>query len=363
MLTRSLHRSFLASATALALVVLVPSVASPQDQDEATTKARNMFEQGVAAMYAGKYDAARMAFERASKLRPSSRVTYNLGLAELQTGRFVDAARHIAEHVRQTPQPTREEREALAKAERYVAHLVLRANVDGARVYVDDEPLGRTPVVIQPVYVLAGRRKIRATLEGFADLNQVYDLEAGKPTEVNLVLDPLPPSVASGAGSGAPPQDAGAPSTAPLASPKPSSPSPSTIPSPRGSSTRTAVLATESIVGAASLAFGVVYALKANSARDAAYQTADSVESSYGSAACVTSGQVPLGCSAVADRRSDRDRDRTLALTGFVAAGVLGAATIATYFLWPPSETASPSLRVDPIVGPNHSGMFIHGQF
>ncbi len=123
-------------------------------------------------MYAGKYDAARMAFERASKLKPSSRVTYNLGLAELQTGRFVDAARHIAEHVRQTPQPTREEREALAKAERYVAHLVLRANVDGARVYVDDEPLGRTPVVIQPVYVLAGRRKIRATLEGFAELTR-----------------------------------------------------------------------------------------------------------------------------------------------------------------------------------------------
>ena len=175
------------------VVLLAVSAATPsaraQDDDD-TARARHLFHQGRAALEAHKPEAARIALEISYKLRPTPQVGYNLGLAELETRRFVEAARHISLYVHQAPNATAEERRALSVAESYVGQLMIEVNVDGARMQMDNEILGPTPFVFQPIYVLPGRRAMRATCDGFQEVMQVYDVQAGRRTEIKFVLEP-----------------------------------------------------------------------------------------------------------------------------------------------------------------------------
>jgi len=46
----------------------------------------------------------------------------------------------------------------------------------------------------------------------------------------------------------------------------------------------------------------------------------------------------PAACDSLAQKNAARESARTDATVSWIAAGVLGAATVATYFLWPTKE-------------------------
>src|SRR5258706_5056331 len=96
------------------LLAAAPSFADPPN--EAVKMARRRFQEGVAAVDAGNYEAARVAFQQAYALKPHPSVLRNLGQAELKTGRYVEAARHLSTFVRDTTYGTTPEREAAAKS-------------------------------------------------------------------------------------------------------------------------------------------------------------------------------------------------------------------------------------------------------
>lgn len=65
-------------------------------------------------------------------------------------------------------------------------------------------------------------------------------------------------------------------------------------------------------------------------------------------------------CGELNERAETRDRQYTVSIGGFVAAGVLGAATLGTYF-WRTQD--DDSTRVAPVVGWNRMELLVHHEF
>src|SRR5882724_88200 len=90
----------LSSLAFVQLLASAPSFADPPN--EAVRMARRRFQEGVAAVDAGNYEAARVAFQQAYALKPHPSVLRNLGEAELKPGRHLEAARHLSTFIRDT---------------------------------------------------------------------------------------------------------------------------------------------------------------------------------------------------------------------------------------------------------------------
>lgn len=332
-------------ACAIALSLSLPSVAFSQPEEDAASKARLLYEQGRAALYAGRAESARMVLQRAYDLWPQPLIGFALGMAELDTGLFVEAATHMLLYMRQQPKPTREERKAFADAEKTVAHLMFDVNVDGARIYVDGEDLGNTPFVFQPVYVLAGRHVIRATCDGFEEMTQTYDVVSGRRTDVKIVLQPKQRSVPA-AGSAA-----ATPAVASVAPPPSGSVPPARPPS--GSTKpiegRTIALVAGGVLTAVAGAVAIVEAARAASAGS----DADNLHQSQ-PYTCTTVQS--SACSQLLDAESRRATAIDIGRGALLGAAILGGATAATWFFWPRS-----GVQIGPQVHPSGMGIAVSG--
>lgn len=295
-----------------------------------------------------------MAFERAYELRPTPQIGYNLGLAELETGRYVQAARHIGLYIHQTPRPTKEERRALAEAERHVAHLMFDVNVEGAHIFIDDESQGRTPFVFQPIYVLAGRHTIRATCEGFSDVTLIHDVEAGRQTDIKITLEPAKPSAAPPTTRPAPPPSSSTPGERPAPTPKKDTREPS--PARAGVDSRTAILIAGATLTVAGGVLALVEGLRASSA-DSDFTRITRSDELAGASAC-SSIPTPT-CRELTDAAQRHDDALRLMRGAVIGTALVGAATTATWFLWPRSS----GVRLAPQVQSSMTGIVFLGDF
>src|SRR4051794_29529360 len=80
---------------ALVLTLAFSGGVLAQTTDGSTVEGRKRFRDGLAAAEAGRYDAARTAFQQAFLLNPLPVIAKNLAEAEIKTGHPVDAAKHL----------------------------------------------------------------------------------------------------------------------------------------------------------------------------------------------------------------------------------------------------------------------------
>jgi len=73
-----------------------------------------------------------------------------------------------------------------------IAHLRVEINPTGARFYVDGQPAGVTPLLLE---IPAGQHTIRVEMEGYQPLEQAMALHAGDEAVINGELAPLPSAV------------------------------------------------------------------------------------------------------------------------------------------------------------------------
>ena len=344
-------RSYVTAAICILAVTLLSfSVALAQTEDETSATALQFFEEGRSAMHLHRPEAARLAFGHAYDLRPTPEIGYNLGLAEFETGRFVQAARHIALYIHQNPRATKVERQALADAERYVAQLMFEVNAEGTRIYIDDEDMGLAPFVFQPIYVLPGRHTIRASCQGFENATQVQDVEVGRRTEIRVLLveaksheqQPTPLASVSavpgvGAGSGIPSE------------PKPQ-------PTRLRPSTRTIVLAGGSALTLAAGIVAIIEGARASSATTDVdrFRAQAAAVSVYGCRAYPSAD-----CSRLADAVESRNEAIRVMRGAVIGTAILGGATAAAWLLWPRSTVVG--LRVTPQLCQSMAGITISG--
>ena len=151
-----------------------------------------LFEEGTRAASAGQWENARLAFAAAWERRQHWQIAAHLGRAELQTGRYREAAEHLSYFLREAKEvgeaDRAQSREMLDKALAKIAAVTVRVSVDGAEVFVDGRSVGRSPLA-GPVFVDPGPRRFEAKLDGYEPAAATEEMRAGAKPMVELSLE------------------------------------------------------------------------------------------------------------------------------------------------------------------------------
>jgi len=345
-----LHRFF---GVALVLAWTLPSFADPAP--EQIKVARKRFQEGVAAADSRNYEAARVAFQQAYALKPHPSVLRNLGQAELKTGHHVDAARHLSTFIRDTSFGTSAERESakksLAEAETKIGKLLLEVDVIGAEIAVDGEISGRSPLGVDPIYVEPGQRVVRVQKDGYDLYEQTQSFEPNRVVRLKVSLrasGPVPTEAASLMRPALiePAIIAPLPDRTPVAGSHPFPPSSDKV-ERSGIETRTIVLLSGAGLTALATGFGIGLSLQGASLDEDATVQRAKVAQELGPTACTGASATVRSCAKLTDTLERRNRANAVGQGSFIVAGVLGAATLATFFLWPRS-TVAPYASIGP---------------
>jgi hypothetical protein len=345
----------------------LPAFAQAAPTAEEVQQAQARWNEGKAAFEARNFEAARLAFKQAYTVLPHPAFLQNIGEAELRTGRMVEAARHLSQYLRMASSSATQ-REAATKSLRRAAErlgsVVVETNVDEAEVRVDNEVVGKSPLGSAVWYVEPGEHAVVIRKEGYAEATgRVYVLSG----ETKTIAVRVQAAASDGAGTAA----------------APAAPDPVAQPAIAQSGTASAVGGeangsleprTVVLLGGAALTLvgvgvGTAYAIKTGNdvdRYDAAFAQKNAV-AGPSSSACAGPDDGTARAAACRDLRDSADqvdRDRTARNVGFIVAGVVGAATVATFFLlWPKHESTAAAIAIAPSVGPYRRGIEIVGRF
>jgi len=360
---------------ALALSVLTPLYAHPaRAQDDSMVEvARERFQEGVKFYDAKQYEKARAAFLQAYALKRHPAVLLNLAQSELRSAHETDAAKHFDLYLRENKEASalekQEAEKGLTAAKARVGQVDLRIE-DGADIFVDGQPEGRSPLPA-PIYVAPGNHTIEARKAGQTANTQV-DAAAGRSTTATLTL---------GAGGGA---SAAAPAAGTTAGPQ----GDGAAPAPEADQ------GTESVeldtggrepffswakrkpvawVGAGLTLAGVGGAIGFSLASKSHYDTANDYAEQIRLQAqrdgipnpCValTTAEYASGCKKFADEEDTGDRFKVFTFVSIGVAVVAAGGTIAYYFIDSKKKTEARAPLLVPVIAPKTAGLTLQGQF
>lgn len=204
-------RALILVTCSLSILAADATAGDPKKPDAVRDTAKELFDKGVRAADAGKWEECRAALLAAWNIRPGYQLAGNLAECEAKLGQHADAATHLRAFFRGAPATmTAEQRkpgEALMKELRAkVSELTLRVDKPGAEVFVDGRSVGHAPFV-ETVFVAAGERNIEAKL-GDASVKKTVTAAGGGTNDVELRFEekvaPVPSATPSATASGAP---------------------------------------------------------------------------------------------------------------------------------------------------------------
>jgi len=197
--------------TILVAVLVVTAAATAAADEKAEAEARKQFKQGVQLYEQEKYEAASIAFARAYELKPSYRLLYNIGQVESELEHYAAAfrayTRYLAEGGKEVDAARRAEVEAeLERLTTLVGFIRIAAPVDGAKVKVDNEVVGTTPLA-EPLLVDIGKHEVAVQRAGEELLFEVVKVAGGQTVELTVEqrTEPPPAQEAPAAAQPAPP--------------------------------------------------------------------------------------------------------------------------------------------------------------
>jgi len=307
-------------------------------QDPALTEAQARFKEGIDLADANNHEAARLKFQQAWSVYKSPAVLYNLARSEQLTGHDIEAFEHFREFLKAPPDPKVTEVHK-KRAQENVEELTKKlAQVDvqappNARITVDGKhapEAARDPVPVQP-----GRHVVEATLEGRIKSITV-ECNAGNVTKAKIEFEVTTSNAAAPANNFTEPPPAGGDGD------------------DRTSSARIVVPAIIGVAGLASLGVGIGFGLASQSAKD----DEDALRRP-GVCSVTTSAE----CQALDDKRSDVTTKGTISTIGYVGGGVLLAAAVVTYIVWPSSKKSGSRITVAPVANANGGMLHLGGSF
>jgi hypothetical protein len=189
--------SFALTVCLLVTLFSAPAGAEPAKDDAVRGTAKELFDKGVQAADAGKWEECRAALLAAWNIRPTYQIAGNLAECEAKLSRWTEAARHLAFFLREIPATAPQERkkagEALFKEVRAkVGEVTIRVSKPDAEVLVDGNSVGRAPLT-EAIFVEPGARTIEARLLGKTASSTVQATAGGSHSvEIKLPEDTAP---------------------------------------------------------------------------------------------------------------------------------------------------------------------------
>lgn len=305
---------------------------------EPVKQARQRFDEGVEAVDAGDFERARVAFEQAYLLKPAPEVLKNLGLAEVDAGHTLEGARHLAEWLRRfAPRHPNEERasveQVLRRVESQLGRLKVSTGDDSETVIVGRDIVDRG-AARDVWHVEPGRHDV--TVRSASDSQaKTVTVAPGELVVVDFKTEPdTSASQGLSVNSPAAPQDE------------------------QTSSARTATVLVGAGLTATAIGLATAFSLEARSDQKQIEQLRSTVGG--GDSACTHAHDST--CEQLKRTLEDRDKASTIAISGWIAASVLGGATVATWLLWPDREDIE-TAQVTPSLSPYYAGVLVQGAF
>jgi len=307
---------------------------------------------GVKLYKEHRYDAARDAFDQAYKLDPQPGTLLNLALSELKADQPVEAAAHFREYLKALHEPEAKldsvRTTYLPLAESVTAQLDIHTSI-AVEVLVDGVALSATTVAseraaengrIVSVRVRAGEHGVTVR-QGTYEQTQRVTAKGGEILDLHLEQ----------VQSEAPRPELSVPSIE----------TPTSLPGDDSGRERTKWITVVSLgAGAVAIAgLGVGFAVGArNQASDASAATAK-VDPNGSRSICFGPAGGSSWCTRLNDETQAAKRNWAISLAFYVGAGVLGAASLITWTLWPSTAATRAGARLTPVVTARSGGFVL----
>jgi hypothetical protein len=197
-----MRRVFRPLVVSLALTLFTaPAAAQSGAPSQVRTRdAGSHFDRGTTFYTEGDYAAALVEFKRAYEASPTWQVLFNIGQSYFQLRDYANAIVTLQRFASEGGERISKDDRATLEAElpdlaERVARVTVTSNLDGATISVDEQVIGATPLR-DPVLISAGSRRITATYEGRAPVQQRIGVGGRDVLAVRLDFPPLvtPPS-------------------------------------------------------------------------------------------------------------------------------------------------------------------------
>jgi hypothetical protein len=334
-------RSTVFSVSLLVVLGIAASAAADAASDKKEAQARAQFEQGLELFEKGRFEQAAIAFERAYELKPSYKILYNLGQAEHELEHYAAAlkaySRYLAEGGDEVPEErVKEVKYKIKKLNNLVGMIIVECPVEQALVKVDDEVVGKTPL-LGPIFVDIGKHRVTVKKGKEELLNQVLKVAGGE-----RVVAQVETGEAAVTASAEEAEEAEEEPIEEEPEPEPTEEEPGDRPD------RLWTWVALGVGGAAGIAGGVIGGM--------ALSRKNRLMDECGDGTCPDS------------REDERDRIKTMALTADILYGVAGAAVVVgvvLFFVEPKlgHESQETALRVAPTTMADGAGVVLEGRF
>lgn len=168
-----------------------PASSQPPGSVGNAEEASRHFQRAVELYRERRFDSALVEFTRAYELAPDYRIMYNIGQVQLERDDYVAAVKAFNQYLKEGGAGISEARVAEVRAEATrlegrIGRLNVIANVDGAELLVDGEPVGVLPLAA--VRVNSGVRHVTVRKQGYETQEQRLPVTGGeeKTLTVNL---------------------------------------------------------------------------------------------------------------------------------------------------------------------------------
>lgn len=306
--------------------------------------AERAFDEGSEAFEAGDDQRALAKMREAFQLEPGYRTAAGLGQVELQLLRYRDAAEHLEYSLRHFPEtgdPQGRElvMKGFSEARGHVVTLTIEAQVPGAQLLVDGQPMVTLPVE-HDLFIEPGARRLQFIKPGFESSAQSSYLAAGSTQTLTVELRPTERA------------------PAPLGA----------DPAARSSGGAPLVLIAGGALTLAGLGTGAGFHWAAGSAQEDADQLRTRLRET--GVACAADRSEP-GCSNLQETLDRVTTRRNIASMAFVASGGAALATLLVYGIVisgeddapVPADPAERGMALGPMLGTEVVGMTLSGEF
>jgi len=170
--------------------LVVPDV-EPEDR---AALAEALAAEGDASFERGDHATAARQLEVSYRLAPDAERLLNLGLSLLELGYYRAAAERLERYLEESVTTVAERREraeaALDQARQHIAAVRVETEPTGARLLLDGQTVGTTPLA-DDLVLDAGDYRLVAQLDGHRDAEEALHVEGGAPMDLLLHLEPL----------------------------------------------------------------------------------------------------------------------------------------------------------------------------
>jgi chloramphenicol 3-O-phosphotransferase len=310
--------------------LMVPCVVHAEAPAPPEAMAR--FVEGKELQKAGKMEEARAKYLQSLALFPSANILYNLAVLELAAERPAEALKYARLYLRHPKADAAGTAEMRGKYLGGLASKTGHASIvaaPGAQVLVDDVVVGKAPLD-DVVDVMPGKHVFAA---GAKRVEVIF--YAGENKEISF--------------------ESGAKAPPPAVTPAAAQPGPAGAVQYERSTAGYVVPAAVVGVGAFGLVLGGVFGAGSQA------KTSE-VETAIRGGACAQ--QTSVACKPVEERAGSAKSQQGLAIAMYVVGGVVVAAGIAAFVLWPKSEVQDKrSVRWSPWLSQETQGLLVEGKF